>query len=273
MPELPEVEVVRRGLAPHLVGETVRRVHVREARLRWPVNPSLPGFIEGRVLNSLTRRGKYLLAGFSGGTLIMHLGMSGNLLLVSSDVPVQRHDHIDIEFDRSCLRFNDPRRFGAMVWHPDADGPVLHNPLLASLGVEPFDEAFSGATLYRASRGRRVSVKQFLLAGLAVVGVGNIYASESLFRAGIRPGTGAGRLSRPQCDRLADAIRLTLADAIAQGGTTLRDFAGSTGTGGYFQLSCQVYGRNGQPCVACDTPIKRTVHQARATYWCPVCQR
>ncbi|MGH1359719.1 MAG: bifunctional DNA-formamidopyrimidine glycosylase/DNA-(apurinic or apyrimidinic site) lyase [Burkholderiaceae bacterium] len=272
MPELPEVEVVRQGLEPHLVGKTVRRVVIREGRLRWPVNPSLPGFIEGCTLSSLERRGKYLLANFSSGTLIMHLGMSGNLMFVPADVPAQRHDHIDIEFDEGYLRFNDPRRFGAMVWHDQSAGPVLTNKLLASLGVEPLAGEFSGAVLHQASRGRSVSVKQFLLAGLAVVGVGNIYASESLFRAGIRPGTRVGRLSRPRCDKLAEAIKETLADAIAQGGTTLRDFAGASGTGGYFQLSCRVYGRTGQPCVVCDTPIKRAVQQARATYWCPDCQ-
>ena len=273
MPELPEVEVVRRGLEPHLKGRMVHRVIVREGRLRWPVEPSLPSLLEGRALNALERRGKYLLARFSNGTLLMHLGMSGNLLFVPAGMPVKPHDHIDIEFDEGILRFNDPRRFGAMVWHDRASGPVLEHALLASLGVEPLEGAFDGSVLYAASRGRKVSIKQFLLAGLAVVGVGNIYASESLHRAGIRPGIAAGRLTRPRCERLAQAIRVTLADAIDQGGTTLRDFAGSSGSGGYFQLSCQVYGREGQPCLQCDTPIKRSVQQARATYWCPICQR
>lgn len=273
MPELPEVEVVRRGLEPYIKGRMVHRVIVRESRLRWPVNPSLPGLVEGRALNALERRGKYLLAKFSNGTLLMHLGMSGNLMFVPTGMPVKRHDHVDFEFDDGVLRFNDPRRFGAMVWHDRSAGPVLEHTLLASLGVEPLGGHFDGSVLYQASRGRKVSVKQFLLAGLAVVGVGNIYASESLFRAGIRPGMAVGRLTKPRCELLAGAIRQTLADAIDQGGTTLRDFAGSSGGGGYFQLSCQVYGRAEMPCFRCDAPIKKSVQQARATYWCPVCQR
>ena len=272
MPELPEVEVVRRGLEPHLKGQMVHRVIVRESRMRWPVPASLPGLIEGRAVTALERRGKYLLARFNNGTLIVHLGMSGNLLFLPVSVPARPHDHIDIEFDQGVLRFNDPRRFGSVLWHDRRDGPVLEHPLLASLGVEPLEGRFDGAVLYAGSRGRRISVKQFLLAGLTVVGVGNIYASESLFRAGIRPGMSAGRLTRPRCEKLARAIRETLADAIDQGGTTLRDFAGSTGTGGYFQLSCQVYGREGLPCLVCDSTIRRTVQQGRATYWCPTCQ-
>lgn len=273
MPELPEVEVVRRGLEPHLKGKMVHRVVLRETRLRWPVDPSLPGLLEGRALTALERRGKYLLARFTNGTLIMHLGMSGNLRFMEAAVPILRHDHIDLEFEDGVLRFNDPRRFGAFVWHDRHAGAVLGNRLLASLGVEPLTGEFDGQVLYQASRGRRVSVKQFLLAGLAVVGVGNIYASESLFRAGIRPATAVGRLTRPRCEKLAVAIKETLSDAIDQGGTTLRDFAGASGAGGYFQLSCLVYGRNGLPCAVCETPIKRSVHQARATYWCSSCQR
>lgn len=272
MPELPEVEVVRLGLSPKVVGRVVRAVQVREHRLRWPVRADLHDQLAGFRLASLDRRGKYLLAGFGHGVLIVHLGMSGNWAFVAGDLPVQRHDHIDLLFDHGVLRFNDPRRFGAMVWHPLRDGAVTGNPLLARLGVEPLSDRFDAALLYRASRGRKVAIKQFLLMGMAVVGVGNIYASESLFRAGIRPGTAAGRLSRVRCERLVRAIRDTLGDAIAQGGTTLRDFAGADGQGGYFQLSCQVYGRGGEPCPVCGSAVRRSVQQQRATYWCAVCQ-
>lgn len=273
MPELPEVEVVRRGLEPHLKGQMVHRVIVRESRLRWPVPDCLPALIEGRAVTALERRGKYLLARFNNGTLLLHLGMSGNLVFLPPGVQPRLHDHVDIEFDQGLLRFNDPRRFGSILWHDRRDGPVLEHPLLASLGVEPLNGHFDGSVLYAGSRHRQVSVKQFLLSGMTVVGVGNIYASESLFRAGIRPGMAAGRLTRPRCEKLARAIRETLADAIDQGGTTLRDFAGSTGTGGYFQLSCKVYGREGLPCVQCDGPIRRSVQQGRASYWCANCQK
>ncbi len=272
MPELPEVEVVRQGLMPLVAGQVVQRVIVRDTRLRWPVPADLAGRLGGQRLQALRRRGKYLLADFEHGVLLMHLGMSGNLTFRHADVPLLRHDHVDLVFEHGVMRFNDPRRFGAMLWHANELGPVLAHKLLSNLGVEPLSDGFDGAHLHRVTRGRRVSIKQYLLQGLAVVGVGNIYASESLYRAGIRPGVAAGRLSRPRCDRLALAIKQTLLDAIAQGGTTLRDFTGVSGTGGYFQLSCQVYGRAGEPCHRCATPIRRAVHQQRATYWCPACQ-
>lgn len=274
MPELPEVEVVRRGLRTGLADGVVRRVEVREPRLRWPVSEGLETELAGRRLAGVGRRGKYLLLDFGGSTLIVHLGMSGSLrVLPEPAAPPARHDHVDIDFGDRLLRYHDPRRFGAMLWHPADGGPVEGHPLLAGLGVEPFSDDFDGAMLFRATRGRAVAIKQLLLAGTVVVGVDNIYASESLFRARIRPSTPAGRLSQARCERLAEAVRATLADAIARGGSSLRDFVGSDGRGGYFQLDCLVYGRAGQPCRVCATPIATRRDQQRATYWCPKCQR
>lgn len=273
MPELPEVEVVRRGLQAGLSRRVVSRVEVREPRLRWPVPEGLSRELAGRRLESVGRRGKYLLMDFGGATLIAHLGMSGNFRILEAPQAPARHDHVDIDFGERLLRYHDPRRFGAMLWHTPADGPVSAHPLLAGLGVEPFSDEFDGEMLYRATRGRAAAIKQLLLSGTVVVGVGNIYASESLFRAGIRPSTPARRIGRERCERLAGAIRETLADAIARGGSSLRDFVGSDGQGGYFQLDCFVYGRAGQPCRGCGTPVAMRRDQQRATYWCPACQR
>ena len=273
MPELPEVEVVRRGLQHSVLGRTVGAADVRESRLRWPVPRELPQTLAGRTLRSVERRGKYLLLGFDHGVLIVHLGMSGSLRFLSRPPPPSRHDHVDLPFEHGTLRYHDPRRFGAMLWHDTARGPVLEHPLLAGLGVEPLSSDFDGEMLYRATRGRRVSIKQALLSGEIVVGVGNIYASESLFRAGIRPGTPAHRVGRERCERLAAAIRATLSDAIARGGSSLRDFVASDGASGYFQLDCYVYGRAGQACRVCGEPV-RTLRQAqRSTFYCPRCQR
>lgn len=273
MPELPEVEVVRRGLSPRIGEATVRAVEVREPRLRWPVPVDLAALLVGRRLRSLGRRGKYLLLDFGTGTLIVHLGMSGTLRWFASRPALVAHDHVDIETDRGLIRYNDPRRFGAILWHRAEQGPVESHPLLASLGIEPFDPRFDGEWLFQAARGRRVSVKQWLLAGHAVVGVGNIYASESLFRSGIRPTVAAGRLSRSRCERLARSIRETLAEAIERGGSSLRDFVASDGSGGYFQLDCLVYGRAGEPCRVCAAPIRLLRQQGRATFHCVNCQK
>lgn len=272
MPELPEVEVVRRGLDQTVVGQTVRTVSVRESRLRWPVPATLAERLRGARLLGTRRRGKYLLLAFADGWLIVHLGMSGTLRYLPVSEPVRAHDHVDLAFERGVLRYHDPRRFGAMLWHGREQGPVDAHPLLAALGVEPLEGGFDGATLYQGTRGRTGSIKQVLLAGHVVVGVGNIYASESLFRAGIRPGTAAGRLSRARCERLAQAIRETLAEAIGRGGSSLRDFVSSAGEQGYFQLDAFVYGRAGLPCRRCGTPIRLARHQQRATYYCPRCQ-
>jgi formamidopyrimidine-DNA glycosylase len=273
MPELPEVEVVRRGLQARLSHGVVRAVEVREPRLRWPVPESLSESLAGRRLDAVERRGKYLLLRFGDGTLIVHLGMSGHLRVHEVPPPPARHDHVDIDFGERLLRYHDPRRFGAVLWHRDLDGPIAQHRLLAGLGVEPFSDAFSGEMLYRATRERRLGIKQLLLAGNVVVGVGNIYASESLFRAGIRPSTAAYRIGRERYERLAEAIRATLAAAIERGGSTLRDFAASDGQGGYFQLDCYVYGRAGLPCRVCGTSILVRRDQQRSTYWCPSCQR
>lgn len=273
MPELPEVEVVRKGLQERLPGAVVRRVEVRASALRWPVPQDLPELLRGRAPLAVERRGKYLMLRFPEGCLIVHLGMSGTLRFLQGAPAPGRHDHVDIGFDDGVLRYHDPRRFGAMLWHPSADGEVLAHPLLRALGVEPFSDAFDGALLHRATRGRRVPVKQLLLAGRVVVGVGNIYASECLFRAGILPSTPAGRLGRERCERLAQAVRSTLADAIARGGSTLRDFVATDGAIGHFQRDADVYGRAGLPCRKCGAPIRTRTDQQRATYWCPRCQR
>lgn len=273
MPELPEIEVTKRGIAPHLEGQRLRGLEVRNPRLRWPVPPELALAITGREVLEAGRRGKYLLLRFDNGTQLIHLGMSGSLRLVEPGQLPSLHDHVDWIFEHQILRLRDPRRFGAVLWHPATDGPVLAHPRLASLGIEPFDEAFDGAFLHRATRTRSSPIKQALLSGDIVVGVGNIYASESLFRSGIHPTTPAARLSRARCDRLAAEIKQTLADAIAAGGSTLRDFVHSDGSSGYFQIDSRVYGRAGLPCRVCATPIRRLVQFQRATFYCPRCQR
>ncbi|PMS36416.1 DNA-(apurinic or apyrimidinic site) lyase [Trinickia symbiotica] len=275
MPELPEVEVTRRGIEPYVRGRLVERVDVRSGALRWPVPPELGATLSRRKIIGVGRRGKYLLFEVDEGWFIVHLGMTGTLrVLPHAGLPAPaKHDHIDWIFDEFVLRYRDPRRFGAVLWHPRAAGDVNTHPLLAGLGVEPFGTEFSGRLIHERTRGRTMSIKQALLGGEIVVGVGNIYASESLFRAGVRPTTAAGRLSAARCDRLADAIRATLADAIARGGSTLKDFVGSDGESGYFQLDCFVYDRAGQPCRVCGTPIRHLVQGQRSTYHCPRCQR
>jgi len=274
MPELPEVETTRRGIDAVITGQTLRRLVVREARMRWPIPAELPALLSDRAVLECSRRGKYLLLRFEHGTQIVHLGMSGSLRSVPAGEAPRKHDHVDWVFDHATLRLHDPRRFGAVLWHPDSAGPVAAHPLLARLGIEPFDPRFDGAWLHSQFRGRSVAVKQALLAGDAVVGVGNIYASESLFRAGIDPRTPARRVSAARCQRLADMVRATLADALASGGSTLRDYVGASGQpGSYFEIHAAVYERAGLPCRVCATPIRRLVQGQRATYYCPTCQR
>lgn len=279
MPELPEVEVTRRALAPEVEGGVVRALVVRERRLRWPVPRGLARTLAGQRLLRLDRRGKYLLWRFEGGTLISHLGMSGSWRVHRGEPPAPgRHDHVDLTIEQPqgtrVLRLTDPRRFGALLWAAGDDAALAGNALLAHLGVEPFDPAFDGELLHRRTRGRRTSIKQALLAGDIVVGVGNIYASESLFEAGIDPRTPAGRLSRPRCARLAAAIRTVLGRAIAAGGSSLRDFIGADGRSGYFINAARVYERNGLGCLRCEKGLVRRIVQAgRATYFCPLCQR
>ncbi|HZH56636.1 bifunctional DNA-formamidopyrimidine glycosylase/DNA-(apurinic or apyrimidinic site) lyase [Yanghanlia caeni] len=274
MPELPEVETTRRGIAPIMTDRMLESFHVHESRLRWPVPVDMPATVGGRIVRSCRRRGKYLLIGFDHGTQIVHLGMSGSLRRAPMHEPRRKHDHAEWLFADARFLLHDPRRFGAILWHPAEQGPVEAHPLLARLGIEPFDPAFDGAHLVRAFAGRRISVKQALLAGDAVVGVGNIYASEALHKAGIDPRVPAGRLSRPRCVKLAEAIRETLAQALESGGSTLRDYVNATGEpGAYFTLHAAVYEKAGQPCARCTTVIRRIVQGQRATYFCPRCQR
>jgi formamidopyrimidine-DNA glycosylase len=279
MPELPEVEVTRRGIAPHLVGRTVAAVTVREPRLRWRIPASVRS-IAGRKVRSVKRRGKYLLLDCGDGHLILHLGMSGSLRLVAPDTAPGKHDHVDLGVgDREgnaplaavrILRLRDPRRFGAVLW---TTKPPAEHRLLRHLGVEPLSRAFDAGRLHALTRAHRTSIKQFLMDGRRVVGIGNIYASESLFLASIDPRTRANRLSKPRCARLVRAIKQTLRAAIRAGGSSLRDFTGSDGAQGYFQTRVRVYDREGQRCVRCGAPIRRMLQGQRATYYCPGCQR
>lgn len=271
MPELPEVETTRRGIAPHLKGRRIRQVIVRAPRLRWPVPHEIAEMLTGQAVLDVRRRAKYLLLRVPNGTAILHLGMSGTLRVVPADAPLLKHDHVDLVLDNGqCLRFNDPRRFGALLWTPD--DPEVH-PLLRDLGPEPLDAAFNGAHLFARSRGKRVAVKQFLMDGHNVVGVGNIYANEALFLAKIRPGRAAGRVTRAEYQCLAEAVKQVLSDAIAQGGTTLRDYTNPDGAPGYFRIHLNVYDRAGAPCRVCGTAIKSRVQGQRATYYCPSCQQ
>ncbi len=272
MPELPEVEVTRRGVAPHLEGHSVSAVVLRHSGLRWPFPADLERQLRGRTVQRTGRRGKYLLIHFEHGTLIVHLGMSGRLRILPAQTPPQKHDHFDLVLGAQAMRMTDPRRFGAVLWHAAGDGPLEAHPLLRGLGVEPLEERFSAELLYRETRGRSAPIKQVLLAGDIVVGVGNIYASESLFRARIHPATPAGRISLTRYARLAPAIREILAAAIAQGGSSLRDFIGVDGQSGYFQQSYFVYDRAGQPCRVCGAALRQIRQGQRSTFYCARCQ-
>jgi formamidopyrimidine-DNA glycosylase len=270
MPELPEVETVLRGLRPHLEGARLAGAVVREPRLRWPVPVGLDAQLRGQTVRSLGRRGKYLLLELDRGQLILHLGMSGSLRVLTRPEPPGPHDHVDLLLEGgACLRLRDPRRFGAVVL---SDTPGGH-PLLLRLGLEPLDPAFDGERLYALTRGRRTAIKQFLMDAHIIVGIGNIYANEALFHAGIDPRLPAGRLGRARCVRLATAIRATLERAIAAGGSTLRDFVDSAGRPGYFQQDYAVYDRAGEPCRRCGTSIVGFRQGGRSSYVCPACQK
>jgi len=270
MPELPEVEVTRRSLADRLVGATIR--HARPGKpLRWPLGCA-PDSLVGRRVVALRRRGKYLLLELDAGLLLVHLGMSGSLLLANGLPEPGPHDHFDLATDRGVLRLNDPRRFGAVVFAPSADAPVAAK-LLGGLGVEPLEDGFDLAAFHTGLRRRTAPIKSVLLAGDLVVGVGNIYASEALFLAGIRPTLPAARISRPRAEKLRLAIRDVLTRAVAKGGSTLRDFSNAQGEAGYFQLEAMVYDREGAPCRRCETPIRLIRQGQRATYFCPHCQK
>jgi formamidopyrimidine-DNA glycosylase len=282
MPELPEVEVTRQGIAPHVEGRFIEGVTIRNGALRWPVPRDLAHKLTGSIVKTVRRRGKFILFDCAGpsnkGTLIIHLGMTGTLRLVAQSALLRAHDHVDIHLGPMRLRFNDPRRFGAILWHDAEDPlPLDESRHLRGLGVEPlgggFEGDLGGQILFERTRGRMVSVKQMLLSGQVVVGVGNIYASESLFRARINPKIAAGRVGLLRYQRLAEAVRATLAAAILKGGSTLRDFVGSDGQSGYFQLEYFVYDRAQLPCRVCRTPILALRQGQRSTFYCPKCQR
>jgi formamidopyrimidine-DNA glycosylase len=274
VPELPEVEVTRLSLSPFLQGQTITRVWQGKA-LRFPLGCA-PERLLGERISQLTRRGKYLLAHTQNGMLILHLGMSGSLRWHAGGTAPVRSPWVRFEISTASgtLQLDDPRRFGAVMWHETHErGAVALHPQLAKLGPEPLEPGFTGAGLYAHSRGRKLAIKLWLLAGQAVVGVGNIYASEVLFRARIHPALAAGRLSKPRADMLAQHIREVLAQAISQGGSTLRDFSNAHGDEGLFQASAQVYAREGKPCVQCGAPIKRITQGQRSTYFCAACQK
>jgi formamidopyrimidine-DNA glycosylase len=270
VPELPEVETTRRGIRSALRGRTVAGLVLREHRLRWPVDRKLGSELAGQRVLEVRRRAKYLLIELERGTLLAHLGMSGSLRVLPVDAPLLAHDHYDLVLDsRRCLRFNDPRRFGCLLW---ATGDPNEHPLLAGLGPEPLERDFTADHLASKARRRRVAIKPFLMDQRVVVGVGNIYASEALFRAGINPRRAAGRVSRERLAGLVQSVRDVLGEAIRQGGTTLRDYVNAEGTPGYFRQKLFVYERAGEPCRTCGTPIRQFTQGQRSTYHCPVCQ-
>jgi formamidopyrimidine-DNA glycosylase len=270
MPELPEVETTRRGLAPHLEGTTITGIVIRNARLRWPIPEDMP--LPGQAVLALERRAKYLLLRCGKGTLILHLGMSGSLRILPVDTPAEKHDHFELILDNGKLmRLRDPRRFGAVLW---CEGDAHTHPLLSGLGPEPLESGgFDARYLYQTTRRRNVAIKQFIMDNHVVVGVGNIYASEALFSAGIKPQLKAGALSLARCTKLVAAIRATLSDAIIAGGSTLRDFVNASGNPGYFQQQLQVYGRAGEPCRRCAAPIKQIKQGQRSSFYCECCQK
>jgi len=271
MPELPEVETTRRGVRTALVGRTVEAFDLREPRLRWRVESTLAVELAGQRILDVRRRAKYLLIDFERGTLIAHLGMSGSLRVMQSQSPRLLHDHYDLRLDSGqCLRFNDPRRFGSLHW---CTGKPEDHPLLAALGPEPLEDAFDADYIAARAKGRKAAVKLFLMDQRIVVGVGNIYASEALFRAGVRPRRAAGRVRRAEWERLVQSVREVLGEAIRQGGTTLRDYVNAEGTPGYFRQKLFVYERKGEPCRRCGTTIRHLVLGQRSTYFCPGCQK
>lgn len=270
MPELPEVETTRRGIEPHVTGRTIGSLVVHDRRLRWPVARALPAWAQGQQIHEVQRRAKYLLLRLDRGWLMLHLGMSGSLRVLPVRTALEAHDNFDLEMDSGwTLRFNDPRRFGSL-FHLTGD-PAGHK-LLRDLGPEPLEPDFTAAYLFRATRKRRVAIKVAIMNSRLVVGVGNIYASESLFRAGIRPGRAAGSLTREECTALVKSIRAVLRMAIRHGGTTLRDYVGADGAPGYFRRKLWVYERDGQPCRQCGSPVRKRTQGQRSTYYCATCQ-
>lgn len=270
MPELPEVETTRRGIAPHLVGQRIHAVVLRRQALRWPIPAAISEELPGQRIEAVRRRAKYLLLDVPSGSAILHLGMSGSLRVLPDTSPARAHDHVDFLLDdHHLLRLTDPRRFGALLWQPQGE---VH-PLLARLGVEPLSEAFTARYLHARAKGRSAPVKHFLMDQRIVVGVGNIYAAEALFQAGIHPARAAGRISLARWERLVQAVRSTLSRSLERGGTTLRDFLNPDGEPGYFVQELAVYGRAGQPCITCGRPLRAADWGQRATVYCPHCQR
>jgi len=271
MPELPEVETTRAGIEPHLIGQRVAEVKVYQRKLRQPVTAGLASALKDEKIHAVERRGKYLLLKSASGAVIIHLGMSGSLRLVDKGVPLAKHDHVEFLLaSGQALRFRDPRRFGVVLW--TRTDPLQH-PLIKKLGLEPLEAGFDVDYLYAIAQRRSVAIKQLIMNGQVVVGVGNIYASEALFRAGIHPARAAKRISRARCERLVAAIKSVLAEAIKQGGTTLRDFYNGAGEPGYFKQRLQVYGRGGESCVQCGAAICQIVQGQRSTWYCGRCQR
>lgn len=271
MPELPEVETTRRGIAPHVCGRRVKSIIVRNAALRYGVPPQLAQQLPGSVIRAVERRAKYLLFVSDGGTMLIHLGMSGSLRYLERPGPPAKHDHVDIVFEGgACLRLHDPRRFGSVLWRA---GVGAEHPLLASIGPEPLSPEFNAEALYHRSRGRSSAIKHFIMDSSVVAGVGNIYANEALFMAGIHPGRAAGRISLTRYRKLVDAIKNVLEAAIRSGGSTLRDFVNSDGKPGYFAFEHKVYGHAGAPCRCCGRPLKALRLGQRATVYCGHCQR
>ena len=270
MPELPEVETTRRGIIDYVEGKTLQSVIIRQPQLRWPIPEQLDQILQKQRIRKLTRRGKYLLFDTKIGTLLLHLGMSGSLRIVSHQAKVEKHDHVDFVFSQHRIRFTDPRRFGSVLW---TSAPAEQHRLLCHLGPEPLEDNFTGETLYERSRNKKVSVKQFIMNHHVVVGVGNIYASEALFQASIHPKRPAGKISQERYDQLVAAIKKVLQAAIAAGGTTLKDFSQVGGQPGYFKQALCVYDRAGQACIICDSSIKKITQGQRSSYYCPQCQR
>lgn len=272
MPELPEVETSRRGIEPHILNKKIKDVVIRQYKLRWPIPRSLPAKITSQKLIQVARRGKYLLLHFDkAGTVIIHLGMSGSLKICTASTPAEKHDHIDFIFsNKKVLRLTDPRKFGCVLW---TNKPIEEHKLFNKLGPEPLTDDFDADYLYSQSRQRRCSIKTFIMNSHVVVGVGNIYASESLFMSSINPLRKAGSLSKPRCEKLVTAIKQILKAAIKQGGTTLRDFTREDGKPGYFAQQLQVYGRANEPCPSCDKVIKQISQQNRSTFYCTNCQK
>ena len=276
MPELPEVETSRRGIEPHLKNRQIQQIEIRQHRLRWPIPANLPALARGQTIRAVGRRGKYIILQLDEGSILIHLGMSGSLRICKPGSTAEKHDHIDISVSTAAgnqqkvLRLRDPRKFGCVLW---IEGDPGQHKLLKDLGPEPLGDDFTADYLWQRSRGRNSSIKSLIMNSHIVVGVGNIYACEALFRAGISPKRRAGKISRQRYTRLVDEIRATLSEAIEQGGTTLRDFTAEDGKPGYFKQKLLVYSRTGQPCVNCERPLKQVSQQGRSTFYCAHCQR